>query len=116
MDKLDKYRQIIQDVLTEFARPQRLGEEKADEFETQLIFDTKNDHYQVLFVGWEGFKRTFGSPIHIDIKNDKIWIQQNSTDYDFISDLIEKGIPKEDIVLAFHPPYKRPYTGFGVGI
>jgi hypothetical protein len=24
------------------------------------------------------------------------------------------GIPKEDIVLGLHPPYKRPYTGYGV--
>ncbi len=114
MDNLDKYRQIIQEVLTEFARPRRLGEEKADEFETQVIFDTKNDHYQVLFIGWEGYKRTFGSPIHIDIKNGKLWIQQNLTDYDFIGELIEKGIPKKDIVLAFHAPYKRKYTGFAV--
>jgi hypothetical protein len=115
MDKVVKYRQYIQEVLTEFARPRRLGEEKADEFETQLIFDTTNDHYQVLFVGWEEYKRTFGAPIHIDIKDGKIWVQQNMTDYDFIEDLLEKGVPKEDIVLAFHPPYKRPYTGFGIG-
>jgi hypothetical protein len=114
MDKIDKYRQIIQEVLTEFARPRRLGEEKAEEFETQVIFDTTNDHYQVLFVGWEGYQRTFGSPIHIDIKNGKLWIQQNLTDYDFIGELIEKGIPKKDIVLAFHAPYKRKYTGFAV--
>jgi hypothetical protein len=24
------------------------------------------------------------------------------------------GIPKHDIVLGIHPPYKRPYTGYGV--
>ena len=59
MDKIDKYRQIIQSVLTEFARPRRLGEEKAEEFEIQVIFDTKNDHYQVLFVGWEVYKKNF---------------------------------------------------------
>ncbi|HEY9634248.1 MAG TPA: element excision factor XisI family protein [Coleofasciculaceae cyanobacterium] len=23
-------------------------------------------------------------------------------------------MPKEDIVLGLHPPYKRPYTGYGV--
>jgi hypothetical protein len=28
--------------------------------------------------------------------------------------LLARGVPKEDIVLAFHPPYKRPYTGFAV--
>lgn len=116
MDKLDKYRQIIQEVLTEYSSHKFLNEDKADEFERQVIFDTKNDHYQVANIGWEKFDRTFSTPIHIDIKNEKVWVQQNMTDYDFIGDLIEKGIPKEDIVLAFHPPYKRPYTGFGVGV
>lgn len=114
MDKIEKYRSIIQEVLTEFARPRLLGEDNADEFDKHLIFDTVRDHYQVLYIGWESFNRTFGCPIHIDIKNGKIWIQQNLTDYDFIEDLIEKGIPKNDIVLAFHPPYKRPYTGFAI--
>lgn len=116
MDRVALYRKIIEEVLTEYASHKFLNQDKADEFERQTIFDEKNDHYQVLNVGWEGYERTFGSPIHIDIKNGKVWIQQNLTDYDFISDLIEKGIPKKDIVLAFHPPYKRPYTGFGVGV
>jgi hypothetical protein len=31
------------------------------------------------------------------------------------NELVELGVPKEDIILAFHAPYKRPYTGFGVG-
>jgi len=116
MDKLEKYRQIIQEVLTEYASRKLLNEEKADEFVRQTVFDTKNDHFQVMNVGWEEFDRTFSIPIHIDIKNGQVWVQQNMTDYDFIEDLLEKGIPKEDIILAFHPPYKRPYTGFGVGV
>ena len=114
MDKLENYRRIIKEVLTEYASHKFVNQDKADEFERQTIFDETNDHYQVLNVGQEEFKRTFGSPIHIDIKNGKLWIQQNLTDYDFIEDLIEKGIPKEDIVLAFHAPYKRKYTGFAV--
>jgi len=24
------------------------------------------------------------------------------------------GVPKEDIILGLHPPYKRPYTDYGV--
>ncbi|GAK60344.1 hypothetical protein U27_00235 [Candidatus Vecturithrix granuli] len=26
----------------------------------------------------------------------------------------EKGVPKQDIVLAFHAPYKRQYIGFAI--
>jgi hypothetical protein len=114
MEKLEKYRKEIQEVLTEFARPRRLGTEKAEEFETQTVFDTVRDHYQVLHVGWENGKRTYGVVIHIDIKNDKLWVQQNWTDFEFIDELMERGIPKNDIVLAFHSPSMRKYTDFAV--
>lgn len=110
MDKITQYRQIIQKVLTDISSIKGLF----PEIETQLIFDIERDHYQILRIGWRDMKRTFGVPIHIDIKDGKLWIQQNLTDYDFIQDLIDEGIPKEDIVLAFHAPYKRKYTGFAV--
>jgi hypothetical protein len=29
--------------------------------------------------------------------------------------LVEMGVPKEDIVLAFHEPAVRQFTGFGTG-
>ena len=111
MEEVEKYRRFVQEVLSDIAKIKDV----LPEIETQLIFDTKRDHYQIVRIGWRDLDRTYGVPIHIDIKDGKIWIQQNMTDYDFIEDLLEKGIPKEDIVLAFHPPYKRPYTGFGVG-
>jgi hypothetical protein len=53
--------------------------------------------------------------LHIDIKDDQIWIQHDGTESGVANDLVAMGIPKEDIVLAFHAPYKHPYTGFGVG-
>ena len=51
--------------------------------------------------------------LHFDIKDGKVWLQQNTTDIDVGQELQELGIPKEDIVLNLHP-YKRPYTGYGV--
>ena len=114
MDKLEKYRHIIKEVLTRYASHKFINQDQADEFERQTIFDETNNHYQVLNVGWEKYERTFSSPIHIDIKDGKLWNQQNLTDYDFIGELIGKGIPKKDIVLAFDAPYKRKYTGFAV--
>ena len=49
------------------------------------------------------------------IKDEKIWIQYDGTEIGTANELVELGVPKEDIILAFHAPYKRPYTGFGVG-
>ena len=49
-----------------------------------------------------------------DLKDDRIWIQQNNTDVDVALELVAMGVPKSDIILGLHPPYKRPYTGYGV--
>jgi len=66
-------------------------------------------------VGWCNNRRTYGCVLHIDLKNDKIWIQHDGTEIGMANELVALGVPKEDIVLAFHAPYKRPYTGFGLG-
>jgi hypothetical protein len=50
---------------------------------------------------------------HLDIKDGRIWIQYDETETGIADELAELGVPKEDIILAYHPPYKRPYTGFG---
>ncbi len=114
MDKVADYRKYIQDFLTKLSQAKTLGADKADEFETQVIFDTKNDHYQLLHLGWNDRTRTFGVSIHIDIKNGKVWIQRNSTDIDVALELVEKGIPKSDIVLGLQAPSMRKYTEFAV--
>jgi hypothetical protein len=36
-------------------------------------------------------------------------------DVGIANELVDMGVPKEDIVLAYHAPYKRKYTGFAEG-
>lgn len=80
----------------------------------EKIYDDSQGHYELLYVGWEGLRRIHGCVVHIDLQNDKVWIQHDGTESGVALDLVEAGIPKEHIVLAFHPPYKRPYTGYAV--
>ena len=110
MGKLELYRKIIEEVLTEQAGYKLTN----SDIEKELIIDRERDHYQVSLVGWEGLKRVHSCSIHIDIKGDKVWLQRDYTDAEIAEQLLEKGIPKEDIVLGFHAPYKRPYTGFAI--
>jgi hypothetical protein len=42
------------------------------------------------------------------------WIQHNSTDVDLAEELLELGVPQEDIVLGFQPVYLRQYTDYAV--
>lgn len=110
MDKLDHYRTCIQTLLEQHSQPII----NSGEVEDELLFDTVRDHYQLMSVGWKGLHRVYHTVLHFDIKDGKIWLQQNTTDIDVGQELIDMGVPKEDIVLGLHPPYKRPYTGYGV--
>jgi XisI protein len=113
MDKLKHYSELIQDAMTYYATTRRMINGPNTDF--QLIFDTQNHHYQLYRVGWEGLQRVHYCVFHIDIINDKIWVQEDATDYDIVGVLEdEHHIPKSDIVLAFHAPYRRPYTGYAV--
>jgi XisI protein len=112
MERLEQYRQAIRQLLTAHAAFEQNNPEP--EIECQLIFDIEHDHYQLLDVGWEELKRVYNCFMHLDIKDGKIWIQRNMTEADLAQELVERGVPKEDIVLGLHPSYKRPLTGYGV--
>ncbi len=53
--------------------------------------------------------------IHLDIRIEKIWIFNNSTEHDIAADLVDLGVPKQDIVLGFYPPFMREMSDYGVG-
>ncbi len=108
MAKLDQYRQIVKELL------QSLAVSDEPEIECQLICDIEQDHYQIVEVGWQGLKRIYACYVHIDIKEQKIWIQHNMTEVDLGQALVDKGIPNSDIILGLQPSYKRPYTNYGV--
>lgn len=85
------------------------------EARTELIFDTERDHYQVVHTGWKNRKPMYGCVLHLAIKSEKIWIHHDGTEIGIADELVNLGVPKSDIVLAFHEPLVRQYTGFAVG-
>jgi hypothetical protein len=111
MDRLERYRKVIRQVLEEYAAQKPANGEIACE----LIVDPEKDHYELLHVGWDRGERVHGTIIHIDIIDGKVWIQYDGTDRPVADELIEAGIPQTDIVLAWHPRELRHHTGFAVG-
>jgi XisI protein len=110
MDTINCYRQAIQELLTDYEKvPIANGE-----IESQAVFDTQRDHYQMMNVGWDGHRRVHGCVLHLDIKDGNIWVQQNMTEMRIAHELVAMGVPKEDIILGFQAVYVREYTGFGV--
>jgi hypothetical protein len=110
MDKLDTYRRLVKDLLTADAQ----YAPTSGDVETLLVFDEETDSYQLMYVGWEGRRRVHGPIIHIRLRNDKIWIEYDGTEEGIATKLVEAGVPKADIVLAFHSPWKRQFTEYAV--
>ena len=113
MDKLENYRSIVKKILTEYDKiasqtPNLSG------VDTVLSFDEERDQYFWLFMGWEGKKKIRNIQVHIRIKNEKIYIEEDWTEEGIATELLREGVPKEDIVLAFHDPQTRKYTNFAI--
>lgn len=109
MDQLEHYRNLVQQILTDHA------DTPSETVQPQLIFDTTHDHYQLNYVGWQGSRRVFGPILHLDIQNGKIWIQYNGTEDSISERLVELGVPRSDIVIGFHSPFKRQFSGYAIG-
>ncbi|MGF1988759.1 MAG: XisI protein [Nostoc sp. ZfuVER08] len=110
MDKLTHYREILRQLIFEYASHKPAN----GQIETEAVIDSQRDHYEVLHIGWDGVRRVHGSVVHIDIINNKVWIQYDGTSQPVAEALLEAGIPREDIVLGFHPAELRQYTDFAV--
>ncbi len=60
--------------------------------------------------GWESGRRLHDCIVHLEIIRDKIWIHEDGLEDGIGSDLLRAGIPKNKIVLGFHPPEVRSFT------
>ncbi|MDX2229689.1 MAG: XisI protein [Leptolyngbyaceae cyanobacterium bins.349] len=110
MDSLVTYRQLVQRLLTEHA-----SLVWDDRIKAETIFDREQDRYMLVYVGWRGSERVYGTVLHVDLIDNKIWVQQDGTEVGIANKLVDHGVPKQDIVLGFDPPKMRHYTDFAVG-
>jgi hypothetical protein len=78
----------------------------------RTLFDGNQQRYVLLRVDWEKEKYIHYLVVHLEIIGGKIWILKDNTEEGIATDLLEAGVPKEQIVLGFKPPSVRPYTEF----
>ena len=110
MDSLSTYRQAVERVLTSYTRiPYAHGDLRCE-----AIFDREHDRYALLTLGWNAGKRVHFLLVHIDIVGDKVWIEKDNTEDGVATELVQAGIPKSQIVLAFRSPELRKHTEYAV--
>ncbi len=108
MDKIKEYESAILDILMEYVQIKYANIEGGN----QLIADKEQHHYQIVTLGWQGEHYVHDCPLHFDIINGKVWVQQNMTEWDVGEMLEARGVPRTDIVAGFLPPALRMYTEY----
>jgi hypothetical protein len=77
MDSLTtQYRSIVTKILKDYA--DFLGND--DQVQVELVFDRERDRYLLVEIGWQNNYRIYGTLLHIDIINHKLWIQHDGTE------------------------------------
>ena len=112
MERVNFYQNKIQEVLTEYLADLRQPANKDIDFVP--ISDKEKNHFQIIAMGWEKDERIFNLLFHLDIIGDKIWVQEDKMEESIAEKLVEKGLSKKDIVLAYFPDYHRSYTEYAV--
>ncbi len=99
MDTSATYREIVKQVIFQYAklRPSH-GDIRLDP-----VFDETRDRYALMQVGWDRGRRVRGNLIYITLEDEKVYIEYDGMECGITKNLIEQGIPENDIVLAFLP-------------
>lgn len=110
MDSLDEVRSLIESILIKYTKiPYAYGD-----FRSEAIFDRTRDRHVLMNVGWDNKKRVHGSLVHIDIIDGKLWIQRDGLEHGVVTELLEAGIPKDRIVMAYKSIETRRLMEFAV--
>lgn len=108
------YPELVKDAMKEYTESVIQNSLEPIPYELALIFDDEHQQYLVRSIGWQKNKRILTTIMHIVIRNDKIWIEEDWTADGIATYFLEHGVPTEQIVLGFHAPTMRPYTEFAV--
>ena len=112
MDKIARHKQLVRQLLEEVGKKREVSRLT---MRNQYLFDEEHGQYMIHKYGWRGARRIYGIVAHFEIAaNGKIWLHHDGTGLELANILVERGVDKMDIVLAFQPEYVREDTGFGV--
>ena len=108
MDRVNQYQEIIRAVMSEYAA--FLIAPPIPKYKVALALDDEHGQYMLRRVGWSASERYQYTDLHLMLDNGKIWIEEDMTEDGITQELVAQGVPRDDIVLGFQPPYLRLQT------
>lgn len=112
MDKLTTYRRLVKEALTEYAN--LLKAPPIPPYDVVLAFDDEHNEYILREVGWTKREWVRNTVVHVSLRDEKIWVQEDWTEEGIASWLLQHGVARADIVLSFQPPESRQLMEFAV--
>lgn len=112
MERIAQYQNTIHCLLADYAQLYATIDETG--VDTDTISDDEHGEYLLMRIGWRGETRVRRSVFYLRLRNGKIWIEEDWTKEGIATELMSRGVPREDIVLAFNPPELRDLTEFAV--
>jgi hypothetical protein len=112
MENLTHYQHLIKQFMGQFA--EIVNSQPASGTEMVTIFDDQHQQYLLLNMGWTQNYHLHHTTLHVYLRDGKVWIEEDWTEKGFANYLLEQGVSRSEIVLAFQPPQLRPLTDFAV--
>ena len=99
------YHQILESIVKRHAQFQPAN----GEIETHAVCERAGDEYMVIDSGWnEKGRRIYDVVLHFRLQNGIVHVERDNTDAEVVRELLESGIAKDDIILAYNAlPYQR---------
>ena len=97
MDNLIQYRETIQQQLQEYTEiPYAYGD-----LQCRLIISEDRNNFLLITQGWEDDLQVHECLVHVEVIGDKIWIHRDGLEDGIALDLVNAGIPKNQIFWGF---------------
>jgi XisI protein len=105
MDKVKHYQQILHETVTRHASFQPAN----GNIKTYAVVDEASNNYMVIDAGWsDKGRRIYDVTLHFRLESETLFVERDTTDAEVVRELLERGIDKNDIVLAFNEaPFQK---------
>jgi len=110
MDKIVHYKNLVRNIVNEIVAK---TQEFPNNLTIQRIVDEQSGNYMIYNNNWHHQTRYYGCFLHIEVRETgKIWVHHDGTDTIVVQQLLDLGVAKSDLVLAWRSPEFRRDTEF----
>jgi len=81
----------------------------------KVIIDPGRDHREAMLIGQDGRRRVHGCVVHPGIRGGEVWVRRVGTNRPIAEAPVDAVIPREEVVLGFHPVEARRHADHAAG-